>query len=452
MEKEVAILGAGLTGLTTAFYLKKKGIPFRVFDTKNRAGGVIETQTDGDFIWERGPNTGVLSRVEAVELFEDLSGELLETAGPLAKKRYIWKGKKLHALPASPIAGLLTPLFSWKDKWGILLEPFRKKGDDPEENLSSFVKRRLGKSILDYAVDPFVSGVYAGDPDYIIPKYALPKLYALEEKYGSFIRGTIGKMREPKGERTKKVTKKTFSAVGGLSHLIERLVLEIGEENLTLGVKNLTVSPGENLFYVCGENFKEAFSKVVFTGGAHRLNEAFPFLEAEGFSDASKITYSQVMEVAVGFKNWKGKKLDGFGALMPSKEKRNILGILFMSSLFCGRAPEAGALLTIFIGGARHPEYLELSDREIFEKVKKDVSEALLVPEFKPDLFEINRHRFAIPQYDKLTPRRMQAFAAVEARFPGLIVAGNGIGGIGMADRIRQGRELAERLAKEGIV
>ncbi len=451
MEKtKIAIIGAGLTGLTTAFYLKKKNIPFHLFDTQDRAGGVILTKKNQDFIWETGPNTGVIGKPEVVELFEDLNATaILETASSVAGNRFIWKGDRLHALPSSPISGLKTPLFSWKDKFGMLFEPFRKKGENPEENLTSFVKRRLGSSVLDYAVDPFVSGVYAGNPDTIIPKYALPKLYALEENYGSFIRGSIHKMLSKKTEREKKATKKTFSATNGLSTLIERLVEAVGKENISLNCQGLFILRSDNSYCVHFGIENLNFSQVIFTGNAKRLPEAFPFLKEEHLDDASRVDVAQVMEVSVGFKKWEGIPLNGFGALMPSKEGRNILGALFMSSLFKNRAPQGGALLAVFMGGKRHPEYLDLNDNEIFEMVQKDLKESLNIPTFNPDLFEITRHRLAIPQYDSLSPARFKAFALAEEKFPGLYLGGNGIGGIGIADRIKQGKELAARLAAD---
>lgn len=443
--KKIAVIGAGLTGLTAAFYLKKNNIDVTVFELNDHIGGVIQTKKKDGFIWETGPSTGVLGKPEALELFEDLDAlSILETAPDLAGNRYIWKGKKLHALPNGPISGLLTPLFSWKDKFGILLEPFRPKGKNPDENLSSFVRRRLGESILDYAVDPFVSGVYAGSPDTIVPRYALPKLYDLETNYGSFIRGTFHKMKEPKSPRDRKANKKTFSAQGGLSSLIERLTNFIGAERIITGCKELHVQHQDSRYAI---SYKESdltvFDEVIYTGSAKGVLSTFPFLQNKGYDDAAEVRYTAVAEVAVGFKKWEGRPLDGFGALMPSKENRRVLGILFMSSLFAKRAPTAGAMLAVFVGGERHPEYVTMSDEDLKRLVKEELSIILKIPNFNPDIFEISRHLKAIPQYDLLTPKRQKAFQTIETKYPGLHLAGNGIGGIGMADRIRQGKEVA---------
>ena len=179
--KKIAIIGAGLSGLTTAFYLKQMGYHPVVFERKDRIGGVIHTSKDNGFLYESGPNSGVISHPETIELIDDLDSSCeLEIADSAAKKRWIWKKNRWHALPAGPLSAISTPLFTLKDKFRILGEPLRKKGDNPNEPLNELVLRRLGKSFLDYAVDPFVLGIYEGDPSQLIPKYTLTKLYNLE--------------------------------------------------------------------------------------------------------------------------------------------------------------------------------------------------------------------------------------------------------------------------------
>ncbi len=444
--KKIAIIGAGITGLSTAFYAKKAGHAVTVFDKNAEVGGVMQSHSQNGFIYESGPSTGVASLPEVVELFEDLGiRSKMEEAPSLSGNRFILKSGKLHPIPSDPISGLLTPLFSWKDKFGMPFEPFRPRGTDPNETLTSFVKRRLGESFLNYAVDPFVSGVYAGTPDDMIPRFALPKLYNLERDYGSFIRGSIAKMRQPKTARDKKASTKTFSAKGGLSTLTESLKNSIGTENFVMNSSPI-VTPQEGKFSVqVGEKNYGIFDRVIFTAGASHVFEVFPFAK-ENFADASAVLYAKVAVAAVGFKHWEGLPLNGFGALMPSKEKRNILGILYMSSLFQNRAPQNGALLAVFVGGLRHPEFVSMSDAELKNLIGKEVAEILHLKQFNPDVFEITRHEEAIPQYDLKTPLREKAYRGIEEAFPGILMGGNGIDGIGMAKRIAQGRALAEKI------
>jgi oxygen-dependent protoporphyrinogen oxidase len=192
MEKDIVIIGAGLTGLTLAYYLKKQGKDVLIIEKSDKAGGVINTENENGFVFETGPNTGVVGNPEVAELFEELEGLCeFEAADPSAKRRLIWKKGKWNALPSGFISAATTPLFTIKDKFKVLGEPFRKKGTNPEENLADMVKRRLGDSFLNYAIDPFISGIYAGNPSYLIPKYALPKLFSLEKYYVSFIKGAM---------------------------------------------------------------------------------------------------------------------------------------------------------------------------------------------------------------------------------------------------------------------
>ena len=249
---DTIVIGAGLTGLTTAHTLRKHGKEVVVLEKTNRIGGQIQTHRQDGFTFESGPNTGVVSYPEVAELFKELEKEgcTLEEAHNEAKQRWIWKGKKFYALPSNLITAIRTPLFSWTDKFGILLEPFRAKGTNPNEDVASMVVRRLGKSYLNYAVDPFISGVYAGDPHSLVTRYALPKLYNLEQNYGSFIRGGIAKGRERKTERDRLATKKVFSAVGGLQHLVDALAQLVGVQNIVLQANNVVVTPLEGIWQV----------------------------------------------------------------------------------------------------------------------------------------------------------------------------------------------------------
>ena len=199
---------------------------------------MIQTHREEGFTFESGPNTGVLSNKEIALLFDDLGEHCtLETGQGKSKKRYILKNGRWEPLPSGLISAVSTPLFTLKDKFRILGEPFRKPGNNPDESVADMVIRRMGKSFLDYAVDPFISGIYAGNPSRLVTRYALPKLYALEQNYGSFIRGSIKKSRVPKSDEEKKATREVFSVRGGMGSLIAALEKEIGKDRIRYGVK-----------------------------------------------------------------------------------------------------------------------------------------------------------------------------------------------------------------------
>ena len=474
------IIGAGFTGLSTAHYLRKAGVPFMVVDRSSHPGGVIKTVSEKGFTYELGPNTGVLASGEIVELFEDLKGLCqLETASKDAQKRYILKNGQWESVPSGMIEGIMTPLFTTHDKLRLLLEPFRKKGDNPHETLSQLVKRRMGKSFLDYAVEPFINGIYAGDPDLLVTKYALPKLYNLEQKYGSFIGGAIRKQFEKKGESERRITREVFSASGGLSNLVLALYNNCGPENFHFNVSDLQVELVENHEYLpdmstrqhcnsCKANNKKAFQyraqwkvngssetkyfrNVVFTGTSYDIPSIFNFFDKQDMDIITNVKYAGIVEVALGFNKWKGIDMNGFGGLIPSREKRSLLGVLYMSTLFTDRAPKGGALLNLFMGGVKNENLIHMPDNKIEDIVKREITDLLHLPEFKPDILRISRYNHAIPQYEASSGERFEAIANLEAMNPGLILGGNMRDGIGLADRAKQGKILAQQVINREI-
>lgn len=451
-KKQIVIIGAGLTGLTLAFYLKKQGKEVLIVEKSGKTGGVIQSVKDDVFVYEKGPNTGVVGNPEVAELFEELEGLCtFEAANPDAKRRLIWKNGKWRAIPSGLFSAVTTPLFSLGDKFRILGEPFRKKGTNPDENLADFVKRRLGVSFLNYVVDPFISGVYAGDVKYLVPRYALPKLYALEQDYGSFIKGSMQKAKERKNNpRLQKATREVFSAKGGLKNLVIALTEKVGSENILLNAKNTTVNKTDNGFAISteinGENITIQAEKVITTAGGYELGNLLPFLSAEEKAPFEELKYASVVQAVVGYHNWKGINLKAFGGLVPTIEQRDILGVLFTSSFLSGRAPKNGALLSVFLGGTKRPEIFEMEDEEIEDTISREFRQMMGMPVFRPDLFEIFRYKYAIPQYGLSSGKRFETISLIQQKYPGLVLAGNIRDGIGMADRIKQARTIADEL------
>lgn len=453
-ERKVVIVGAGLSGLTLAYYLKKQGIDFIILERESIAGGVIQTITKNGFTFEKGPNTGVLGNPEAAELFEDLYPSCqLETANSDAKRRLIWKRGKWNALPSGLISAIGTPLFTLKDKFRILGEPFRKKGKNPLESIAELTKRRLGKSFLDYAIDPFIAGIYAGDPQKLVTKYALPKLYNLEQTYGSLIRGGIKKSVENKKDvRMRKSTREVFSVKGGFTQMVLALEKAVGKENIIYNAASTSINlinGGFHTSFSLGNNKHSLQSRfVVTTSGAHTLPDLLPYIEKSILEPITSLEYAAVAQIVVGYKEWYGMPLNAFGGLVPSAEKKNILGILFPSALFTQRAPEEGALLSVFVGGTRLTSALEMSDEELEELVVVNVNR-MLNNRILPDLIKIFRYPHAIPQYQASSEERLACIQDLQKRYPGLLLAGNIRDGIGIADRIKQGKSLALHIASE---
>lgn len=452
METDIVIIGAGLTGLTTGFWLTRAGKNIRILERSDRVGGQIHTFREEGFVFESGPNTGVVSYPEVTELFDALSPACtLETAREESKRRLIWKGNRFRALPSGLFSAITTPLFTFGDKFRILGEPFRAKGSNPDESVGELAARRLGKSFLNYAVDPFLSGVYAGDPLKLVTRYALPKLYNLEQQYGSFIRGTIAKAKQPKTDRDRLATKKVFSATGGLDRLTTAMADAIGAARITLSAADVTVQPSDGkwqITYSTADGKQTILAnKVITTTGAYTLPQLLPFIPKEKMEQISNLHYAPVVQASVGFRDTGGLKFEAFGGLVPSCEKKDVLGILYPAACFAGRAPEGGTLFSFFIGGVKHAGLTTWPEDELKALIRHELHAMLKFPEeAEPDMIRIFRHEHAIPQYEQSSGARFATIDELQARYPGLTLAGNIKGGIGMADRIRQATEIANSL------
>lgn len=450
MKYDVIIIGAGLTGLSTAFYLKQKGLNIVVLEKEKRTGGAIRSHHENGFVFEEGPNTGVIGNPEIAELFE-LLGIEPETANSDAEKRLILKNNTWHPLPCGAVSFLKTPLFSFADKIKIAFEPFRKKGTDPEESVASLASRRIGRSFVDYAVNPFISGIYAGDPTKLVTKYALPKLYNLEQKYGSFIGGSYKKSKEIKTDRDKKATRKVFSGKQGFGSLVEKLVQKIGDENIICSAEKIQIIPNGNQYEVTflqdGNPTIFTADKVISTVGAHALPQILPFVDDADMLNISTLTYARVIQVAVGVnKEAIDDRYLSFGGLIPEKENQRILGVLFPSFCFEDRAPEGYATLAIYMGGIRNPEIFELNDAAIKNIVEEDLDRLFSIPTSAIQFIKIFRHPHAIPQYEKSSGKRFETIEKIESQYPGLIIAGNLRNGIGIADRVKQAYDITENI------
>ncbi len=452
LDTEITIIGAGLTGLTLAFLLKKAGRKVTLIEQNKYVGGVIRTAEEDGFIYEKGPSTGTIANAELIRLFDFLEGKCeLETANKASKKRWILKNDNWHALPSGIFKGIATPLFTFKDKFRLVGEPFRSRGENQNETVAELVKRRMGQSFLDYAIDPFISGIYAGNPHTLITRFALPKLYNLEQEYGSFIGGAMQKARAKKTILEKRVTKEVFSVKGGLRNLISALENEIGKENFILGCKNVKINKSDSGYSTCFNDSKgEAMSVnsqiAVSTVGAYNLPDLLPFIDAEKIKEITKLQYAKIALAVVGYKNWTGIKLNAFGGLIPTKEQKDVLGILFPSSIFENRAPQNGALFSVFMGGIKRDDVYVRSEEELMQTAKNAVDKMLKNKQPNPDLIKIFKYEHSIPQYEITSEQRFKAISEIENKHKGLILAGNIRNGIGMADRVKQGFIVANKI------
>ena len=446
--KPVAIIGGGITGLTAAFKLTQVGIPVTLFESTDRVGGVIQTIRDGDYLAECGPNTILETSPLIGELISDLGlGERRIYSSDQAENRYIVRDKRPVKLPGSPLAFLVTPLFSCRAKARLLAEPFiRRAPADEEESLAKFVRRRLGREFLDYAINPFVAGVYSGAPEHLSVREAFPKLHALEQRYGSLLLGQVlgARERKRKGGVSKQNAPK-FSFDQGLGTLTDALGQRLKKQIRTgQAIGKLTRQNGAWSLDQAGEH-----SGVLLALPAFRLAEMQVICESEpvSLSMLGDIQYAPVVSVVLGFRREDVEHpLDGFGALNPEVEKLNSLGTIFSSSLFPNRAPLGQVLLTSYVGGLRAPHLVTKSPDEICELVMEDLRIVLGV-RGKPTFRHLKFYPRAIPQYDVGYGRFKTHMTNIEEQGDGLFFAGHCRDGISLGDSIVSGHEAAGRIA-----
>ena len=450
----VAVIGAGITGLTAAFYLKRKGFPVTLYESGSRVGGVIESLRQDGYLAEFGPNTILETSPKIGQLVRDagLAARRLDP-DPQAEARYVVRYQRPIAMPGSPLGFFTTKLFTAKAKLAVLREPFvPPRRDGKEESVAEFVLRRLGQEFLDHAIDALVAGVYAGDPYKLSVPQAFPKLAQLEARYGSLIKGQILGARERKrrGEVAKDRAPK-FSFDEGLQVLPETLRDSLGDAvQLNTAVTRFTqMESGWTLeLRAGGQPTRAEHSAVVYAGTAYKLAE-LKLETAAGLSFAafSEIRYPPVASVVLGFRREDVEHpCQGFGMLIPKVEGFKILGTIFSSSLFPNRAPAGHLTLTSYVGGDRYPELASLPPEKLFALTCANLRVLLGVkgrPTFQHSVF----YPKAIPQYALGYGRYRDLMSQAEAQAPGLFLAGHYRDGISLSDSIVSGCNVAKRVA-----
>jgi oxygen-dependent protoporphyrinogen oxidase len=445
----VAIVGGGITGLTAAFYLRRQNIPVTLYESSSRTGGMIQTTRRDGFLVEHGPNTILESAPGVSALVSDLelkSRRLYPAAG--MKARYVVRDGRTLLLPQSALAAVRTPLLSLRAKLGVLGEPFVPRGILEDEPLAAFVTRRLGSELLDYLIDPFVGGVYAGDPDRLSVTHAFPKLHALEQTYGSLIKGALlGARARRKRGGVSRVSAPMFTFDGGLGVLVEalqaRLDAAVHLDSVVTGVRR--DEPGWTIETSAGASRKH--SAVLLCAPAYRVaGITIDGAARQDLAPLREIYYPPVARVAVGFRRDQiARALDGFGVLIPRKERMNTLGILFSSSLFPNRAPEGHALLTAYLGGSRGRDVVDTTDAGLIELTLTDIRKLMGVLGY-PVFADVVRIPRAIPQYNVGYGAVKDSIGRLEAQAPGVFVASSYRDGISVADCIVGGKAASARV------
>ncbi len=453
-NKKALVIGAGISGLCAAVELKNKGFEVLVLERETRIGGVISTFEQNGFRAESGSNSVMVQTQRTLDFLEQIGAkDKIEQSNPIAKKRFFVRYGKARAVPMSPISLMTTRLFSIFGKIRLLFEPFVKKhSPDSEPSVGDFIRDRMGSEVLDYAINPFMAGVYGGNPEKLSIKHAFPPFWNLEQKYGSIIKGAIKSMKE------KKATGNFFKPMmisfkNGMQTLVDTLENQL-PNSIKKNTKILSIDFAEAGWEVAWNNDIEEgcdfFDCVVVAIPAPEIEHLpLPGSIATRLKDLSEIEYAPVSTYTLGFARKQIKhKLDGFGVLTPEKEKLSILGSLFVSTVFKKRAPENCVTLTNYIGGMRHPEYASKSEEEIYKLVKADVAK-LLGASGDPVFKKLFYWKYAIPQYNLGYQKYLDILNELESDFPKIAFLGSYRNGVGVSACIENALTVAQKLAKE---
>jgi oxygen-dependent protoporphyrinogen oxidase len=439
-KKSVGILGAGISGLSAGYALQKKGIHFTIYEKSDSAGGVIHSKQLNGWLVEEGPNTLMVKSDALWNLLDelDLNDQML-AANPLARKRYIVKNRSLEPLPLSFASFLKTPLLSMGAKLRLLKEPFVPPSHLNDESVASFITRRLGKQPLDYGVNPFISGIYAGDPERLSIKHTFTSLWEMEQKHGSLLKGLI------KRNRTASAKRKLISFKEGIQTLPRTLGKKLGDA-LWTSTDIVSIHKQGEKWHITGssdgETIENTHDCLISTLPAHSLSRIF---SSPLFDELENLPYAPVSSIALGFKSDQiHHPLNGFGMLIPEAEDFKTLGVLFSSTLFPNRAPKGHELLTCFIGGARNPQWAGKSKNELVNQLLMELN-SLLGIKGEPVFVHHKYWQKGIPQYEVGYDYFSSLFKDIEKENPGLYLDGNFRNGVSVPDCISSGFETAHK-------
>jgi len=438
MDKvDVLIIGGGISGLACAWWLAQSGLAVEVWEAEKQPGGkIISTRQDG-YLTERAASMVLNFIPEVADLVRSAGLEPAKTALARGTQRYLLHDGRLNALPMRLFAMATSPLWSLRGKLRLLAEPFIFSGAKPDETVSAFITRRLGHEVLQKAMEPFIAGTLAADADQASAAAVLPRLVALERRYGSI---GVGVLVNRLLRRDRAGFADAFSFRGGMATLVQTLAIGADLRTGLAAEELVRVRDG---WQATAAQRSVSAKHVILATPAGVSAILVDTLDSELAGLLRGIAYAGVAVVHTGIaRDAVGHPLDGSGFMAPRGESPTLTGNLWMSTLFPDRAPPGKVLLTSYLGGARAPQVAGWDDQRLLDEALATLR-PLIALKADPEMVRIDRHHQALPLYHGAYPQRMQAIAARLQHLPGLHLAANYKGGVSVRDRLACGHAEA---------
>ncbi len=442
-DVDVLVLGGGISGLASAWWLGREGLHVEVWERDEHIGGKIQTRKAAGYTTERSATLVLNFRHEVDALLRESGLDRAKLPRAAAGNRYVVQGGRMVAVPTRARDLVRSELWSWNAKLRLLTAPLVPRKRRDAESVAEFISRRFGREMFDKAMEPYVAGVLACDPDQAEARAVLPRLTALEDRYGSLALGVFCRILQRKATGR---TTESFSFAGGMSTLVATLANRPGVRVLTgtSAVELVPASRGWRVLSADGRSVRAA--RVVLSTPAGDAARLVRPLESETSRLLDGIRYAPLTVVHIGLRrNDVRHPLDGTGVLFPRSERLSPLGCIWTSALLPERAPEGSALLDCYLGGARQPEAAAWDDARSVDHCLRAM-DPLLGIDGTPEMARLDRHAHGLPLYHGRHVARIRAIKAGLAQRPGLHLAANFAGGVSVRDRIVSGRAMAKEI------
>ena len=449
-DVECVVIGAGVAGLAAAATLRRQGRDVIVLEAGPRAGGSAWSERIDGYLVERGPNTIRIPPAMGAFLREHALGSRMQKAQPASSERFLVRAGQLVPVPMSLFAFARTPLLTRGGKRRLLAEPFQRGGDPTGESVAEFAKRRLGREACDALLAPFLTGVYAGDEHQLGAEAVFPTLVAAERRSGSIIRGLLANAL--RGAGSKGSWGGTWSTPNGISALTDALAVSL-DGALRLGARASSIAFEDGCYRT--EIEEESGSRTIRCRALVLALPAQPAaallgsLDREAAGAIGAIESAPVASVAISIaSNGTRVPLRGFGYLVPRGEGELLLGCLFSSQLFAGRAPPGREVLTLLAVGKRNPEAIDWSDERLVAALLAEIEPVLGLRE-APRVLSITRWPRAVAQPGRDHPRLVAGARARLSHLPRLALAGSHLDGVAFGEALASGVRAARHVMEE---